>query len=242
MLNSNNLKFIAIICMIIDHIGYFFQSNMDYSLYIICRSIGRIAMPLFVFMIVEGFFNTKNLKKYIFRLSVVAFITQVIIITFNYIDINFFNNKVPNLNSLNIIFSFVLILILLRTIDNKFVQNRGLDIFLRILSLVGIVFIYLNIDIDYGIYGVLIAIVFYTLKKLDKKMIPFIKYLIQITLVSILSILSINNLIGIFVIFSSICMILYNNKKGKKSKITTIIFYSVFPMQYLLMYVIKLFI
>ena len=59
MLNSNHLKCIAIICMIIDHLGHFIF-NTDYNVYIICRSIGRIAMPLFIFLLVEGFFRTKK--------------------------------------------------------------------------------------------------------------------------------------------------------------------------------------
>lgn len=242
MLNSNNLKCIAVICMIIDHIGYFFQSNLDYNLYIVCRSIGRIAMPLFAFMIVEGYYYTKNLKKYILRIFVIALITQAIIMIFNYIDINYFNDKIPTLEKLNILFSFTLILFLLRTIDKSFIKNNLLDNILRFATLLFIISIYLVIDIDYGIYGVLIALTFYILKKLDKNLVPFVKYLVQTSLVIIFSMLSINSLIGLTVIFSNIFILLYNNKRGEKGKSLKIFFYSIFPLQYLLMYIIKLFI
>ena len=240
MLNSNNLKCIAIICMIIDHIGFFFIDNVDYSTYILCRSIGRIAMPLFIFLLVEGFFYTKNLKKYILRMFIVASITQAIILIFNYIDINYFNNKIPTLERLNILFSFTLILFLLRTIDKSFIENKVLDIFFRSVTLLVIISIYLVVDIDYGIYGALIALTFYILKKINKNIDPFVKYLIQTSLVIIFSILSIKSLIGVFVVFSNIFIMMYNNKRGKKRKSLTLLFYSVFFLQYLLMYLIKL--
>ena len=39
--------------------------------------IGRLALPIFAFMIVEGYFHTKNLKRYILRLLVFAVISEI---------------------------------------------------------------------------------------------------------------------------------------------------------------------
>ena len=241
MLNSNNLKCIAIICMIIDHIGFFFVDNVDYNTYFLCRSIGRIAMPLFIFLLVEGFFYTKNLKKYIFRIFSIASLTQIIINLFNYIDIKFFYDKVSNLTSLNILFSFTLILIILRCIDTNILKNLKLDYIIRTLIILSCIGIYYIIKIDYGIYGVLIAITFYVLKKYSDKIEKFVKYLIQTTIVVIFSILSINNIIGIFVIISNVLILLYNHNKGKNNKYVSLLFYSIFPLQYMILYIIKLF-
>ena len=56
------LKIIAMVTMIIDHSGDAFNPVLhDKSL--IFNAIGRIAFPLFAFMIVEGYNHTSNVKK-----------------------------------------------------------------------------------------------------------------------------------------------------------------------------------
>ncbi len=56
-LNSYDvLKFIAIIAMIIDHIGYFFVEDDDYL-----RAIGRLAAPLFFF--ITGYVPNYQIKR-----------------------------------------------------------------------------------------------------------------------------------------------------------------------------------
>ena len=79
-INANALKIIAIIVMLIDHIGCYFVSRIAPNPYYIMRSIGRLAMPIFLYLIVQGFFYTSNLKKYIFRIFCLATITQVVLI------------------------------------------------------------------------------------------------------------------------------------------------------------------
>ena len=41
------------------------------------RSIGRIAFPIFLFLLIEGFNKTKNIKKYFFRMVIFAIISEV---------------------------------------------------------------------------------------------------------------------------------------------------------------------
>ena len=74
------LKIVAFLTMTIDHIGV-----MTYSYYITgawvdaFRIIGRIAMPLFCFMIVEGVIHTKSFLKYTIRLSSLAVLIAIAI-------------------------------------------------------------------------------------------------------------------------------------------------------------------
>ena len=42
-------------------------------IYMVCRIIGRLAFPIFSFMIVEGFLHTHNLRKYLCRLFPVSY-------------------------------------------------------------------------------------------------------------------------------------------------------------------------
>ena len=39
--------------------------------------IGRLAFPIFAFMIVEGYFKTSNLKRYVGRLFIFAIISEI---------------------------------------------------------------------------------------------------------------------------------------------------------------------
>lgn len=77
-LNRNQLKIIAIITMTIDHIAFAFSAFLQQgSLYHIMKVIGRIAFPIFCFLLVEGFFYTSNRRKYIKRLLIFALIAEI---------------------------------------------------------------------------------------------------------------------------------------------------------------------
>lgn len=71
-LNSFQLKCIAVITMIIDHTGaVLFPENMVF------RYIGRISFPIFCFLLAEGFFHTRDIRKYMFRLGLFAAISEI---------------------------------------------------------------------------------------------------------------------------------------------------------------------
>ena len=85
-LSGSALKCIAIITMFIDHIGAavlarLLIAGVDgeflYPAYVTTRTIGRIAFPIFCFLLVEGFEHTKNRKKYALRLLAFALISEV---------------------------------------------------------------------------------------------------------------------------------------------------------------------
>ena len=76
-LNSNHLKLIAIIAMTIDHIADIIYPGMPNNIISnILHIIGRLTAPIMFFFICEGFYYTKNLKKYILRLFVFAIISH----------------------------------------------------------------------------------------------------------------------------------------------------------------------
>lgn len=70
------LKIIALVCMIIDHVGHYFIP-VESELYIPLRLIGRIAFPIFCFTLVEGFKYTSDRGKYGLRLGIVTVIMAV---------------------------------------------------------------------------------------------------------------------------------------------------------------------
>ena len=85
---GSTLKWIAIITMLIDHTGATVVEGMlstasahDYQrwyvLYMIMRAIGRLAFPIFCYLLVEGVKHTSNPKKYAVRLLVFALISDM---------------------------------------------------------------------------------------------------------------------------------------------------------------------
>lgn len=77
-LNSNMIKFIAIIAMTIDHIAWaVFPSYSTAPLAIIMHVIGRLTCPIMCFCIAEGFHYTHDIKKYTRRLFIFALISHV---------------------------------------------------------------------------------------------------------------------------------------------------------------------
>lgn len=81
--SSANLKIIALVCMTLDHIGHVFYIPMLTAspvfglLYTLLRFVGRIAFPLYAFMIAEGCRHTKNIKKYFGLLAIFAVVSEI---------------------------------------------------------------------------------------------------------------------------------------------------------------------
>lgn len=93
LLSGSTLKILAMILMLVDHIGAsvfrlgLFQNpditanaqlyNQLLSVYRVLRFLGRPAFPIFCFLLVEGFIHTRNPKKYALRLLLFALISEV---------------------------------------------------------------------------------------------------------------------------------------------------------------------
>ena len=66
------LKLIACLAMLIDHIGYVFFPTSD-----LLRIIGRIAFPIYCFLLCQGLSYTKNPVRYILRLVLILIISEI---------------------------------------------------------------------------------------------------------------------------------------------------------------------
>lgn len=71
-LNTFTLKIIAIISMLIDHIGHVFFPEV-----MIFRIIGRISFPIFTYILAEGIYYTKDITKYMLRLGIFALLSEI---------------------------------------------------------------------------------------------------------------------------------------------------------------------
>lgn len=76
-LNSNQIKLIAIIAMTIDHVTWILWPGYDTHWWVIVlHIIGRITAPIMWFFVAEGYYYTRDLRKYILRLFLFAVISH----------------------------------------------------------------------------------------------------------------------------------------------------------------------
>lgn len=78
-INSNHLKLIVIVAMIIDHVADLLYPGMsNNAISIVLHIIGRLTAPIMFFFICEGFYYTKNLKKQILSMSFLVLIYAIV--------------------------------------------------------------------------------------------------------------------------------------------------------------------
>lgn len=75
-LNRNQLKYLVIVAMLIDHIAWAFVP-MNSILGQVMHFIGRLTGPTMAYMLAEGYYYTRNVKKYALRLGIFALLSWV---------------------------------------------------------------------------------------------------------------------------------------------------------------------
>lgn len=82
-LNRNQIKWIAIVAMLIDHIAWAFVPTASLQGQIM-HFIGRLTAPTMAFFVAEGYHYTHNVKKYIVRMGIFALISWAPFTFFEY--------------------------------------------------------------------------------------------------------------------------------------------------------------
>ncbi|MBB6631639.1 TraX family protein [Clostridium algidicarnis] len=212
--NSFQLKIIMGIAMFIDHVAEFIQGTPLWFHY-----IGRIAAPVFFYLLVEGFFHTRSKKGYIKRLA----ISGIIMLIGSSILMYIFNRPIKITN--NILISMALNLMLLSSIEwKKEANNKGL----ANLS-IGISF-FLTLFAEGSILTTAMTLIFYFNRENKTKMCFW--YILCSLLIltnpanSIYESLFVQNYQWMMV-FSLPFILMYNGERGRKAKYFFYIFYPV---------------
>lgn len=149
-LTSMWLHIIAMLLMLCDHLWATVVPGNDWL-----TCVGRIAYPIFAFMIVEGYFHTGNLKKYVGRLLLCAILSEI---PFNLV----MGSRIFYPVHQNVLWTF-LIGILLIYLNEK--AGKTGKWWLRILAAVGSVVLGFILGlvtfVDYNYAGVYMILVFY---------------------------------------------------------------------------------
>lgn len=75
-LSRNTLQWIALLSMLIDHIGSLFLNGQGFWYYLF-RAVGRSSFPVFAFLLSEGFRYTSDRRAYLGRLLFFAVISEL---------------------------------------------------------------------------------------------------------------------------------------------------------------------
>jgi len=149
-LSGSSLKVIAIISMTIDHLGLYMLGGEDaasFSVsYHLMRMVGRLAFPIFAFLLVEGYVHTHDFRKYITSLFVAAVISDIPWMLLG------------GVGSHNVMFTLLLGLIAIAFVD-RFWQNRLLT--LAVIGIIGGLAEWLQTDYSWrGIFLICVLFMF----------------------------------------------------------------------------------
>lgn len=222
-MTSNKLKIIACLTMLIDHVGAVLYPNQ-----IVFRIIGRIAFPIFAFLIVEGYFYTKDFKKYIKRLMIFALVSELPF------DLAFFGGI--GFEHQNVFFTLFLGLLALHYYDKyKESNEKFANVIVLLIGLVSILFF-----TDYNIYGIYMIFVFYLYRGNTSRIFLYIGLINGFMAISnwFSGIITLANSVQIFALLSFGFIALYNGEKGKKGIFIKYIFYLFYPIHLLTLYLI----
>ena len=168
-LNGNQLKLIAVISMLCDHAAIrLLAYGLIPALYVagkdtvaecwnqafwILRSVGRMAFPMYVFLLTEGFCHTRNRRRYALRLGVFALISEIPFDLLVY-------GKIWDTHSQNVFFTLFLSVLMLtavewigRNTDAALAQYRQMAV------IVGAALLAWLLRTDYDAAGIMLAAV-----------------------------------------------------------------------------------
>ena len=233
---SFSLHIMAMLFMLCDHLWGTIVRGNDWL-----TCIGRLTFPIYAFMIVEGYFHTKNIKKYVCRLLFFAVLSEI---PFNLA----MGSRMFYPIHQNVLWSFLIAIGLIHW--NEIV--KGKQIWKRIL--VGIASVYVGYFVgiisfvDYHHAGILMVLVFYFFK--SKKWWCYLGQLLGLWYINIEMLGGFSyevNILGQtyfiarqgFALLALIPIWLYRGKQGYHSKVLQYSYYTFYPLHLLVLGILK---
>ena len=169
-LSGSTLKIIALAIMFIDHIGAVivqrtmtmegFDHDFWSSLYWPIRYVGRLAFPIFCFLLVEGFVHTSNVKKYLKGMLIFALISEI---PFNLC----LAGSVFSLEYQNVFWELslgIMAMFCLKKIENS-KKDYLVQVILRIAVIIAFAAMAEGLNFDYGMYGIISIVALYAFRE-----------------------------------------------------------------------------
>ena len=217
-LSGNALKIIAAITMLIDHVGFLlFPGNL------LLRIIGRLAYPIYAFMIAEGCRYTKNKLRYFLGIFILAIVCQTVY---------FVVVQDPGLSIL-VTYSFSILLIYAwhfcqKAFSEAGLRKRILSVLLLITLITAVYVLNLFVTVDYGFWGSMVPLIAGLFMRRDGKESKMDRNVVHVSMLGIgLLLLSMEyGYIQPYCLLALPLLYLYNGQRGKwKMKYFFYIFY-----------------
>lgn len=218
------LKLIAMITMLIDHTAAILLTDSKW--YLLLRGIGRVAFPIYCFLLVEGYFHTKDVKKYMLRLGIFALLSEIpfdLAFTPYYSHLGFLQIQ----NVFFTLFIGLSVIHLMRIAEEKYKKTPALSYFLGGLAVIIGCVATVMLRTDYRILGVPMIVSFYLFR--NSKII--------LTLVLFLLNQQLGGGLQTYAFLAMAPIWFYNGKKGHK--INRYIFYTFYPVHILILVFLK---
>lgn len=219
-LSQEALKGIACFTMLLDHIGA--TMVQGYAL----RIIGRIAFPIFCFLMAEGTFYTKNPRKYGLRLMIGALLSEIPF------DLAFRGRLTWEYQN-------VMLTLFLGFLTVEIIQRTEFDI-VKVLAVSGGFALAEWANTDYGGFGVLLVVLFsQTRGKLwfQTIMVAMFSWMINSLKIPVLRILV---PIEMFAIFAMIPIALYSGGKVTSNRAVQWGFYLFYPVHLIILVLVRI--
>lgn len=233
---SFSLHIMAMIFMLCDHLWGTIIPGNDWL-----TCIGRLTFPIYAFLIVEGYFHTKSLKKYVCRLLVFAVLSEI---PFNLAMGGSLFFPIHQ----NVLWSFLISIGLIHwneKVKEKKVWKRILVIIASvcIASIGGIITF-----VDYYNAGILMVLVFYFFR--DKKWWCYLAQLVCMWYINFEMLGGLSYEVNVFgqtyfiarqgfALLALIPIWLYRGKQGYHSKALQYTYYAFYPVHLLILGLIK---
>ncbi|KSV59106.1 TraX family protein [Acetivibrio ethanolgignens] len=150
-ISGSTLKILAVISMLIDHTAAILLEPL-HPYYTLCRNLGRLAFPIFCFLLVEGYVHTRDVKKYGLRLFIFAIISEIPF------DLAF-SGSIVNMHYQNVFFTLLLGLCVLYFLDRF--QEPVLRVLVIILGMAAATLLHT----DYSWKGIAAIVVLYVMRR-----------------------------------------------------------------------------
>ena len=232
-LNSNHLKMIAIIAMTIDHAADLMYPGFPANpVAVMLHIIGRLTAPIMWFFICEGYHYTRNIKKYMLRLSVFAIISHFAYCFAFGINVIPFSTGVFNQTSV-IYPLFISVLVM-------WIQDAELKINNFVKSIIVFILVWSAFPADWSCIAVL-AIMGMSKNRgnLKKQMLSMMIWVIVYAIVSFFFVNRVYGIIQLFVFLVYPLLKQYNGQRGK-AKWTKWLFYIYYPAHLIIVGILRI--
>ena len=225
-ISADALKWIALITMLIDHTGASVlekihqYSTVDwvFKLDLILRLIGRIELPIYCFLLVEGFYKTHNRKKYALNLFAFALISEIPF------EISFMGGL--DIGFHNVYWTLLLGMLLMLALEEIKVRKPEKFSLFALLALAAFAGIAQLVHTDYAAIGVMLIFILYQTRDNRKK---------QSVLGAVAMFYEITAPISFVLTYH------YNgHRKERKNPLTKYAFYAFYPIHLIVLYCVKL--